>query len=384
MVRNRLIMDYFEQGYTYKEIIHFLQSCNSIFLSERHLKRILKGLGLKRKCLPQSDINEIVESILKELNGSGSCLGYKSLWRRIKNKYCLNVKRDIVMKILQEADPIGVEARSKARLKRRQYIVPGPNFLWHVDGYDKLKPFGFAIHGCIDGYSRKIIWLKVASSNNNTKYISWYFLNALKDTKCVPTLLRSDRGTENSIIALLQKNIRRSHSDCLAGDSSYIAGRSTSNQRIESYWSQMRRLGGNWWISFFKDLRDQHLFNDGDQLQVECLRYCFSHLIQKDLDLISQEWNTHRIRRQKNTELPARKPNCLYYFPEAYGSKNYGKLVHEDEIKDFLETHALVSLPYNPKFKELVNIIAPNITMLCDVNASIETYTSMIAILSKL
>ena len=24
--------------------------------------------------------------------------------------------------------------------------------MWHVDGYDKLKPFGFPIHGCIDGY----------------------------------------------------------------------------------------------------------------------------------------------------------------------------------------------------------------------------------------
>ena len=23
--------------------------------------------------------------------------------------------------------------------------------MWHLDGYDKLKPYGFAIHGCIDG-----------------------------------------------------------------------------------------------------------------------------------------------------------------------------------------------------------------------------------------
>ena len=26
-----------------------------------------------------------------------------------------------------------------------------PNFVWHLDGYDKLKPYGFAIHACIDG-----------------------------------------------------------------------------------------------------------------------------------------------------------------------------------------------------------------------------------------
>ena len=23
--------------------------------------------------------------------------------------------------------------------------------MWHIDGYDKLKPYGFPIHGCIDG-----------------------------------------------------------------------------------------------------------------------------------------------------------------------------------------------------------------------------------------
>ncbi len=27
----------------------------------------------------------------------------------------------------------------------------GPNHVWHIDGYDKLKPFGFPIHGCVDG-----------------------------------------------------------------------------------------------------------------------------------------------------------------------------------------------------------------------------------------
>ena len=26
-----------------------------------------------------------------------------------------------------------------------------PNEVWHCDGYDKLKPYGFAIQGCIDG-----------------------------------------------------------------------------------------------------------------------------------------------------------------------------------------------------------------------------------------
>jgi hypothetical protein len=37
--------------------------------------------------------------------------------------------------------------------------------LFHI-GYDKLKPYGFPIHGAIDGYSRKILWLELSRSNN--------------------------------------------------------------------------------------------------------------------------------------------------------------------------------------------------------------------------
>lgn len=31
--------------------------------------------------------------------------------------------------------------------------MQGPNQVWHLDGFDKLKPYGFCIHGCIDGKS---------------------------------------------------------------------------------------------------------------------------------------------------------------------------------------------------------------------------------------
>ena len=57
------------------------------------------------------------------------------------------------------------------RLVRRRYYARGPNYVWHVDGYDKLKPYCFCIHGAIDGYSRKILWLEVADTNNHPTVI---------------------------------------------------------------------------------------------------------------------------------------------------------------------------------------------------------------------
>ena len=64
-------------------------------------------------------------------------------------------------------DSEGVDYRSRIRLWKRKYFTKGPNYIWHVDDYRKLKPFGFVIHGAIDGYSRCILWVHVGPSNNN-------------------------------------------------------------------------------------------------------------------------------------------------------------------------------------------------------------------------
>ena len=61
------------------------------------------------------------------------------------------------------------------QIKKREYTSPGPNYCWHVDGYDKLKPYGFPIHGAIDGYSRRIMWLKVDRTNNNPEVTASFF-----------------------------------------------------------------------------------------------------------------------------------------------------------------------------------------------------------------
>jgi len=82
------------------------------------------------------------------------------MWKRLKVTHSLNVRRQTVEFLIKQIDPEGVACRSN-KFKQRKYSASGPNHIWHIDGYDKLKPFGFPIHGCIDGYSRFILWLKV-------------------------------------------------------------------------------------------------------------------------------------------------------------------------------------------------------------------------------
>ena len=65
----------------------------------------------------------------------------------------LVVDRETIRLVMKAMDPEGVSLRTTHKLKRRKYIYNGSNEIWHMDGYDKLKPFDFAIHGCIDGFS---------------------------------------------------------------------------------------------------------------------------------------------------------------------------------------------------------------------------------------
>ena len=134
------------------------------------------------------------------------------------------------MNLARELDPAGVEMRRKHRLQRRIYSVPGPDFLWHIDGHDKLKPYGFSIHGCIDGFSRRIIWLEVGVTNKQPEVIAYHYIQAVKQLKGLPTKIRSDDGTENSLVEAIQIALRSAHTDPHAGLSSfydrYIASKS--------------------------------------------------------------------------------------------------------------------------------------------------------------
>ena len=69
---------------------------------------------------------------------------------RLRNDYGFAVDKEIVHLILKTLDPEGFERRPTRRLKLRKYYAQGPNFICHKG---KLKPFGFCIHGTIDGYS---------------------------------------------------------------------------------------------------------------------------------------------------------------------------------------------------------------------------------------
>ena len=56
-----------------------------------------------------------------------------------------------------------VRKKTKAELKTRVYTKPGSNYCWHIDGYDKIKPDGFAIHGRLQPQGNMVMHLSMLS-----------------------------------------------------------------------------------------------------------------------------------------------------------------------------------------------------------------------------
>ncbi|KAJ8676986.1 hypothetical protein QAD02_012773 [Eretmocerus hayati] len=318
-----------------------------------------------RKKYEESDLQDIVRAIVEEIHGAGYNLGYRSLHEKLKTVYHLNVKRDTVYLILSIADPEGISDRRARRLRRRQFNSRGPNFVWSFDGYDKIKVFGFPIHGCIDGYSRKILWLVAATTNNDPRVTAHRYLKTVKKLRCVPTMGRSDCGGENTLIGSLQICLRSKHDDRLAGPKSYYAGTSTKNQRIESFWGHLRKHSMDYWIQFFKCMEERGLF-DGSEMHKKCMQFCFGHLIQKDLDESRLLWNKHLIRKQSSRGVIHGRPFTLYHLPEKYGSKDYRKPVGPDVVDRLLRKYTKEPQLYDPLIAEVAHTLIPDLTIPVD------------------
>uniref|UniRef100_A0A1A8MDN9 Integrase core domain-containing protein n=2 Tax=Nothobranchius pienaari TaxID=704102 RepID=A0A1A8MDN9_9TELE len=317
-----LIHKYFTEGHTLEVITDFLAIRHNISLSLSSLKRRLRDADLTRR-INYTPIATVRSAIVEELQGSGKLLGYRAMWQILKQKYSFTVRRKDVMLLMREVDPSGIENRLRRRFARRTYHSLGPNEVWHVDGYDKLKPFGIGISGCIDGFSRKIMWLTCGKSNKDPNVIAQNYINCVAEFGVFPSRLRTDCGTENGLMAALQCCLRSEQTDEFAGARSHMYGTSMSNQRIESWWSYFRKQRIQFWLELFGDLRERHLFN-GSSDHTRLLQYCFLDVLQEELNEHKQYWNTHVIRPVRQSKCPSGRPEAMYYLPHRFNANNCG------------------------------------------------------------
>ncbi|CAH0560413.1 unnamed protein product [Brassicogethes aeneus] len=199
----------------------------------------------------------------------------------------LDIPRWRVRQQINILDPVGRALTRRTAIKRRIYKVKGANYLWHIDSNHKLVNFRLVYHGCIDGYSRAIIYIECLTNNRGQSVLS-LFQNGVREYG-IPSRVRGDMGTENIATAtymIEQRGLNRG---------SFFVGRSVHNQRIERLWSEVNRVVTKHFKQLFCFMEDENILDENDEIDLFCLCYIYLPQIKKSLCEFKQQCNYHRL-----------------------------------------------------------------------------------------
>lgn len=199
--------------------------------------------------------------------------------------------------------------------------------------------------------------------------------------------MRCDDGTEKSVVESLHLFLRSTHDDEDVGYDCFSIGRSSSNQRIEAYWSHLIKDSPWWWRNFFTYLRDINLFIDSDPVYLECIRFCFMDLLRKELDTVTELWNQHIVSSSQYGNSSGRRghPDCMFYLPHLYDTQSYMQEASATLVAEFYDAK-MKRNDYTEEFEQFVNTVMQG-EMFCrpkDVKEGLELYLRVVTAIEAL
>lgn len=177
---------------------------------------------------------------------------------------------------LHRVDPEGVEYRKYKLLRRRVYNVAGPHHLWHIDTNHKLKDFHLVVTAGIDGFSRTCVFIKCMDNNRSLTSYEAFVEQGVRNYGR-PSRVRTDHGGENVHIWRYMETTRGTDRG------SFLAGKSTHNQRIERFWRDVSRSVLNFYKILFYYYASEFGLNFSDNDAIFIIHYLFIPCINEDL-----------------------------------------------------------------------------------------------------
>ncbi|XP_033127101.1 uncharacterized protein LOC117124880 [Anneissia japonica] len=170
-----------------------------------------------------------------------------------------------------------------------------------------------------------VIWLDAYTTSSDPKVIAGYYIHTVQKIMGCPVFIRTDLGTENTVVGQLQQFLSNN-------DRRFMQGTSQHNPRIECWWSMLRKHCSQFWMSLFQKLKHDGKFS-GDHLDRSLIQFCFMKLIQDDMNTVAKEWNAHRITPSRNRHGPFGRPVMMYNVPQMFEGQDFLVPVDDDEVE---------------------------------------------------
>ncbi|RAL05267.1 uncharacterized protein BO80DRAFT_451642 [Aspergillus ibericus CBS 121593] len=243
----------------------FYQQC----LSDLELLRALHEEGYTRGLVRRTDDPGHLLKVYNE--GTIQGYGRELLFTYMRGEY-LFIPRQRLFNVYRTIAPLAVQQRKNDMQRQRgSYIVPGPDHVWSVDGYMKLEPYVSVVR---------------------------QYLDTIQQRKIICNKIRSDHGSETSILAEAHHYLRKMYEPEIQPEQCYIFGTSTANQRIESWWSQLSRSFLFRYRNYFRALLEKGDFSKDlipDQIALYAV---YMPILRSQIPSYVQSWNHHNIRKQ--------------------------------------------------------------------------------------
>ncbi|XP_078362786.1 uncharacterized protein LOC144646946 [Oculina patagonica] len=237
--------------------------------------------------IQNQDLDTIVQEELNAFPRTGETNVIAGLRQR-----GIYVQRWRVREAIVRVDPINRANRWGQRIQRRPYSVPHPNYLWHIDTNMKLRHWRMCIHGCVDGYSRAIIYLVVNNNNRATTVLACFQQATVEWGH--PSRVRADKGGENVAVGDYMIWYRGENRG------SFLTGLSVRNTRIERLWRDVVECVVCVFSSLFLFLEANFILEPGNDIDIYALHYVFFPRIQRLLNRFVQRFNLHSISTEHN------------------------------------------------------------------------------------
>ncbi|KAE8369889.1 hypothetical protein BDV27DRAFT_140805 [Aspergillus caelatus] len=303
-VQARIKVLFFQVGLEDKDILYVLHQ-EGVTLAPCTLRRMRKSLGLVRRTDSPFERQRQTEAILQALieeseKGKIQGFGRGLLHQYIRTKGHI-ITRARLFQAYRTTFPDRVFARRhQLQRQRGEYIVPGPNFLWSVDGYMKLEPYGIEIYAGIDAYSRYIIWIYCGITTRTAISVLNQFLDIVETVQLQPQKIRSDHGSERG--------------------------------RFQDIYLQLQQAALYKSRTYFRTLKDKGLFSKSCTADQIALLSIYIPIIRTEIYGYVELWNVHQIRKQRNRpNSVAGKPYILYHHPKE-GVRGYGLPIKQEVL----------------------------------------------------